>query len=168
MGPEGATLYTLSEPDGQRTQLQVGKPYTTACSGHEAWIGDTGEMLLSVSATGDFSVEKGNLLAVRPGSSARVIARGYRFNHVGVSRCGRLFSADDWQPPFKLIIGSTSTERAVVACHSDTKPNRKQSSHPHPYLTPDLQWIIYNSNRSGDDHIYAARLPDDMISGLTR
>ena len=166
VGPEGATLYLLSVPDGERTELQVGTPYTTPCTGHEAWIGNTGEMLLSVAASGDFRAEQGNLLAVRAGGSPRVVARGFRFNHLGVSRCGRLFAADDWQPPYKIVVGSTQTPRATVACESRTVPTQSQNSHPHPYLTPDLKWVVFNSNRNGRDHIFAARLPDDMTARL--
>ena len=44
VGPEGATLYVLSLPDGKRTGLPVGKPHTTSCTGHEAWVGDTQEI----------------------------------------------------------------------------------------------------------------------------
>lgn len=167
-GPEGATLYVLSLPDGRRTELPVGKPHTTPCTGHEAWIGTTGEMLLSVSARDDYAPEKGNLLGIRPGGTVRVVSKGYRFNHVGVSRCGRFFSCDDWRPPYKIVIGSTSSGRSAVACESKTSPTRSQSTHPHAYLTPDLKWIIFNSNRSGFPHIYAARVPDGMIDGLTR
>jgi len=164
VGPEGATLYVLSVPEGKRTELQVGKPFTTPCTGHEAWIGDTEEMLLSVSASGDFAPEKGNLLGVRVGEPARVVGRGYRFNHVGVSRCGRLFCCDDWQQPFRIVIGSTKTGKAAVVCESKTRPSRSQNTHPHAYLTPDLQWVVFNSNRSGAAHVYAARVPE----GVTR
>lgn len=167
VGPEGATLYLLSVPDGRRTELQVGKPYTTPCTGHEAWIGTTGEVLLSVSASGDYAPEKGNLLGVRAGQPARVAASGYRFNHVGVSRCGRLFSADDWQGDLKIVIGSTSSGRTAEVCASRTKPDQSQDSHPHPYLSPDLRWVIFNSNRTGFPQIYAARLPEQLVADLS-
>ena len=166
VGPEGATLYTLSVPGGKRTELQVGKPFTTPCTGHEAWIGDTREMLLTVSASGDYAPEKGNLLGVRAGQPARVVAKGNRFNHVGVSRCGRFFSCDDWRPPYPVVIGSIGTGRTAVVCESRTKPTRGQNTHPHAYLTPDLKWVIFNSNRSGFPHVYAASVPEGMIEKL--
>ncbi len=166
VGPKGATLYLLSVPDGKRTGLQVGTPYTTACTGHEAWIGETQEMLLSVSASGDYTPEKGNLLAVQARQPARVVTRGYRFNHVGVSRCGRFFCCDDWKPPYKLVIGSTKTGASAVICESKTAPTRRQNTHPHAYLTPNLKWVIFNSNRSGFPHLYAASVPEEMIKEL--
>jgi hypothetical protein len=166
VGPEGATLYLLSVPEGKRTELQVGKPFTTACTGHEAWIGNTGEILLTVAARDDYAPDKGNLLGVRAGEPARVVAKGYRFSHVGVSRCGRLFSCDDFQGAYKVVIGSTRTGKTAVVCETKTSPTQSQSSHPHPYLTPDLKWVIFNSNRSGMAHIYAASVPEGMIEDL--
>ncbi len=168
VGPEGATLYLLSVPDGKRTPLRVGKPYTTMITGHEAWIGTTREMLLSVVAEGEYAPDKGNLLAVRAGGTARTVARGYAFNHVGVSRCGRLFSCDDWRGTCKLVIGSIATGRTAVVCESHASRSREQNTHPHAYLTPDLKWLIFNSDRSGFPHIYAARVPEEMVAGLTR
>lgn len=166
VGEEGATLYVLSVPDGKRTTLQVGKPYTTPCTGHEAWIGTTGRMLLTVAASGDYSPERGNLLSVAPGEPARVAAKGFTFAHVGVSRCGRLFSCDDWKPPYRIVIGSTQTGATAVVCASETKPDRNQNSHPHPYLTPDLKWVIFNSNRTGVAHVHAAPVPEQVVSQL--
>jgi len=168
VGPEGATLYLLSVPDGKRTQLQVGEPYTTPCTGHEAWIGKTRAVLLTVSASGDYAPPKGNLLAVRAGSPASVVANGYKFSHVGVSRCGRFFCCDDWREPYKLVIGSIQTGKTAVVCESKTSPSRAQNTHPHAYLTPDLKWVIFNSNRSGFPHIHVASVPEGMIEELSR
>ena len=167
VGPEGATLYLLSVPEGKRTKLQVGKPHTTPVTGHEAWIGKTKEVLLTVSAREDYAPPKGNLLAVRAGSAARVVAKGYRFNHVGVSRCGRFFCCDDWQEPYKLVLGSIRTGKTAVVCESKTSPGRAQNTHPHAYLTPDLKWVIFNSNRSGFPHIHAASVPEGTIERLS-
>ena len=165
-GPEGATLYNLSVPDGKRTELKVGLPHTTRCTGHEAWIGPTGEMLLSVSPKDDFTPEKGNLLAITPGGSPRVVTPGYAFNHVGATRCGRLYSGDDSRGDFNVVVGSPKTGRSVVVCASKTSPTKDQSTHAHPYLTPDLKWVIFNSNRAGWPQVYAARIPEEIIRGV--
>ena len=166
VGPEGATLYLLSVPDGKRTELQVGTPFTTPVTGHEAWIGTTREVLLTVSAGGDYAPDKGNLLGVRAGQPARVVTRGYQFNHVGVSRCGRFFCCDDWRGTTKLVIGSVRTGRSAVVCESKASRSRAQNTHPHAYLTPDLKWVIFNSDCSGFPHVHAASVPEGMIEKL--
>jgi len=167
VGPQGATLYLLSIPEGQRTELQVGKPYTTPATGHETWIGKTGEILLTVMADGDYAPDKGNLLAVRAGSSARVVAGGYKFNHLGVSRCGRFFCCDDWQGTAKIVIGSIRTGKTAVVCESKASMGGPQNTHAHAYLTPDLKWVVFNSDRSGFPHVHAASVPEGMIERLS-
>jgi Tol biopolymer transport system component len=52
-------------------------------------------------------------------------------------------------------------------CESKSRPTSNQSTHPHPYLTPDLKWLIFNSNRSGFPHIYAASVPEGMVEAIT-
>jgi hypothetical protein len=168
VGPEGATLYLLSLSDYQRTNLQVGTPYTTAVTGHQAWIGKTKEILLTVMANDDYAPEKDNLLAVRAGQPARVIAGGYKFNHVNVSRCGHFFCCDDWQQDCKIVIGSVKTGKTAVVCESKTSRSRPQNTHAHAYLTPDLKWIIFNSDRNGFPHIHAASIPFKMIQDISR
>ena len=166
VGEEGATLYILDVSSGKRTTLQVGKPYTTPATGHEAWIVSTKEILLTVSASGDYSAEKGNLLAVRAGESARVVSKGYIFSHVGTSVCGKYFSCDDSRDKKDVVIGSIKTGKTAVVCHSESSFGRDQNTHPHPYLTPDLKWVVFNSDRSGEPQIHAASVPDGMIEEL--
>ncbi len=168
VGPEGATLYLLSVPDAKRTELQVGRPYTTAISGHEAWIATRGEILLSVLAQDGYTPDKGNLLCVRPGQPARVAARGFQANHVHVSRCGRFFCCDDWRGTCKIVIGSLQTGRTAVICESKTSMGRNANTHPHAYLTPNLKWVVFNSDRSGFAHIHAASVPPGLMETLSQ
>lgn len=167
VGPEGATLYQLSLSDGERIELQVGTPYSTPATGHEAWIGTTKEVLLTVAAREDYMPEKGNLLGVYPNQPARVVAKGYRFNHVSVSRCGRFFCCDDWQGRCKIVVGSIKTGRTAVVCESKASRGRAQNTHPHAYLTPDLRWLIFNSDRNGFPHIHAATVPQQLLEEIT-
>lgn len=166
-GPEGATLYLLNAANGKRTELRVGKPYTTAITGHESWIGTSGDIVLSVAGGGDYGPEaKGNLLTVRAHTDAQPLTAGYRAGHVGVSRCGDLFSIDDYRPPYRVVIGSVHTGATAVVCEAKTAPTRSQRTHPHPYITPDRQWVIFNSNRGGNAQVYAARLTEELVDSV--
>ncbi len=166
-GPEGATLYLLSVPDGKRTPLQVGRPFTSFISGHQAWIGSTGEILLSVLAGEGYTVDKGLLLKVGEDQPARRVAKGHRFIHVNVSSCGRFFCCDDWRERCRIVIGSIATGKTVVLCASRASMGKAQNTHPHAYLTPDLKWVIFNSDRSGLPHVHAARVPEELIRSLS-
>ena len=70
------------------------------------------------------------------------------------------------EPDLSPNVGSVRTGRTAVVCESQTKPASSQATPPHPYLTPDLNWVIRNSNREGPAQVYAARLPDNMIQQL--
>ena len=166
-GPEGATLYLLNVSDGKRTELRVGKPYTTAITGHESWIGASEDILLSVAGAGAYAPEAdGNLLTVRAQADARPLTAGYRAGHVGVSRCSDLFSIDDYRPPYRVVIGSTRTGASTVVCEAKTAPTRSQRTHPHPYITPDRKWVVFNSNLSGTAQVYAARLTEELVHSV--
>ena len=168
VGPEGGTLFLVDIPDGKITRLQLGPPFTPGITGHEAWIAGTGEILLSVRAVGSYAPEKGNLVRIGPGAPPKIVSGGYRFNHVGVSACGRFFSCDDWQGDSKLVIGSIETGKNAVVCEAHTSRGRSQNTHGHPYLSPDLKWLVFNSDRTGRPQVYAASVPPEMIEDLEK
>ncbi len=167
VGPEGGTLYLLSVPDGRRTPLPVGQPDTSPITGHEAWAGTSGQIIFSVVPTGKFGVEKGNLLGVLEGEATRVVAKGFSFNHLGVSRCGRFFVSDDWRGTYRIVIGSVRTGKTAVLCDSRITGVVHSNLHPHAWLTPDLKWVIFNSDRSGWPQVYAASVPASIIRELS-
>lgn len=165
VGPEGASEFLLDIPDGTVTRLAVGPPDTPSSTGHEAWIGDTKEILFSVSATVDEARETGNLYAVRAGSPARIVSKGYRFSHVNTSVCGRFFCCDDTQTS-DVIVGSTRTGKNARVCCSEASFGSSQDTHPHPYLSPDLEWVVFNNDSSGQTQICAAQLPEGLLNDL--
>ena len=168
-GSQGATLFLLSVPAGKRTPLQIGRPHTTRITGHETWIDSTLEVLASVVCKGDYGPSKGNLLTLRAGEPPRRLAKGYRFNHLHASRCGRVFLADDWQPPYRQVMGSIATGKTRVLFDTYDAPGRMvKAAHAHAYLSRDLKWAIFNCDRAGPTLLYAARVPDDFLDDLLK
>jgi hypothetical protein len=170
LGEEGCTLFTVSLPGGHVTPLQVGPPYTPTCTGHEQWIGATKEVLLSVGMPVPDAVAHGNLLAVRAGQPARAVTRGYRFNHVHASVDGRFFCCDS-PSTHEIVVGSLQTGRGTLICTfgpdpADAYAQYGQSSHAHPYLSPDLRWVVFNSCRTGRPEIHVARVPEEIVAEL--
>ena len=85
---------------------------------------------------------------------------------MGTSICGRFFSCDDG-PTTDVIIGSIETGRNVVVCCSETSFGSEQHTHPHPYLTPDLKWVIFNSDRSGNQDLWKMPTGGGEIQQMT-
>lgn len=166
VGEIGATLFLIDINGENHRTLPVGKPYTERCQGHQCWIGKTGEILLTIGGPREQMTEQGNLLAVRPGDeAARVVAKGVYFDHTNASRDGRFFVSDT-SPDARIVVGSIQTGRWEVLCESGSSLSIPQYTHPHPYLSPDNQWVIYNSDRTGIPHVYAARIPEGFLEAL--
>ncbi|RLG94150.1 hypothetical protein DRO37_06435 [Candidatus Bathyarchaeota archaeon] len=168
VGDEGATLYVIDNNGGNYRQLPVGKPYTNPVTGHECWIGDTGEVLLTIVSSWKEAMRHGNVLAVKPGDKkARVVYKGYRISHISASRDGRFFVGD--VPSVKgkpIIIGSIKTGRGMILCYSGSEGGTSQYNHPHPYLTGDNGWVIFNSDATGVPQIYIASVPEELLESL--
>ena len=169
VGEEGATIYLINLEGGDVRPLPVGKPFTKPLQGHQCWLGRTGEVLLTVGGgPREESAKAGNLLRVRPGAErAEVVASGHYFCHVNASRCGRHFVCDTY-PDAKILIGSIRTGRTRLLCESGASFGSKGYTHPHPYLSPDCKWVIFNSDRTGTPHVFAARVPDGWLDELAR
>jgi hypothetical protein len=167
VGEEGATEYLIHVPDGEVTRLKVGPPYTPGITGHEAWIAGTQEILMSVRAVDDYVPEKGNLIKVAPNKAPeRVGAPGYQFNHVGTSPCGKYYFCDDWRGASKLIVGNIQTGKTAEICEAHTSMGQSQNTHGHPYLSPDLKWLVFNSDRTIRPQIHVASVPEALIESL--
>ncbi|MGC9318054.1 MAG: hypothetical protein ACP5KN_08465 [Armatimonadota bacterium] len=166
-GEQGATLYVI-DPEGEKTELPVGLPHTARCQGHQCWIGETGEVLLTVShADARDTMRQGNLLAVRPGGGpAWAVAAGHTFCHPNASRDSRFFVSDTREPGHPIVVGSIRTGRSRVLCDSMASIGRPQYTHPHPYFSPDRRWVIFNSDRDGVPRPYAASVPEGLLEEL--
>ncbi|RLE78180.1 MAG: hypothetical protein DRJ56_00725 [Thermoprotei archaeon] len=168
VGEEGATLYVIDRDGGSMRQLPVGRPYTAPITGHECWVGRTGEVVLTIGLPWREAVERGNVLAVRPGeASARVVSKGPPVCHISASRDGRFFIGDELSSPGKpIVVGSMRTGRRAVLCRTMTSAGSAQYTHPHPYMTADNGWVIFNSDRTGVPQLYAASVPDRFLESL--
>lgn len=176
VGPEGATIFALEIPSGKVYRLEVGPPYTYSISGHETWIGTTGEMLISLNVQEDYDFGKGPIVGIRPGQPARTICPGWEVNHIDIEPSGRIFCGDAYEPDV-IMIGSPVTNKSAVVCPARTSYQRARNrprqpsytdSHPHAYITPDSKWVIFNSDRNGIQQVYAAAIPEEMIAELER
>lgn len=167
VGEQGSTLYVI-DMQGKPTRLPIGIHHTPRCQGHEAWMGESGEILFTVWHNEPReALRRGNLLAVRPGAdAARAIAGGHVYVHPNASKDGRFFVADTRPEGHPIVVGSTRTGRSRVLCDSGASIGRPQYTHPHPYFSPDCRWVIFNSDRDGIPRPYAASVPDGLLEAL--
>jgi len=86
-------------------------------------------------------------------------------NHLAVSDDGRFFVVDEYRT-WRIWVGSVKTGRMALLCDSHTRQGRPQYTHAHPYMTPDNQHVIFNSNATGVAQVYSARVPEEFLSAL--
>lgn len=174
----GATLSLVDLVSGDVSPLPVGRPDTPGISGHECWLGETGQLLftaghyrVSASAhvtlrtppTDEQHMPSAAIYSIIPGAAtATVLAQGLLFNHVAASDDGRFFIADD-HASGRIYIGSAATGQYLPLCDSHTRQGTCQHSHAHAYMTPDQQHVIFNSIVTGVPQVYAARIPDGFL-----
>ena len=167
VGEEGATLFLLDVPSGAVTRLPIGKPYTPRLTGHEAWVGTSDDIIFTVNHGDSFDETRGNILFIRPGEDYRQYVPGVTMNHIGTTPCGRYFHGDGGEGG-RIIVGSPRTGRWVEICLSRTNHRREfgQQGHPHAALSPDFQWVVFNSDRTGQPETYVVSVPAGLLEGL--
>jgi oligogalacturonide lyase len=162
VGEEGATVYLIDREGGNLRRLNVGKPYSHPMTGHQVWLGESGRILASLV---DLDPAQTNLVTVGLGDERPRPVSGNNFNHIAASPDGRYFLGDQW-PTGEIIIGSVVTGKSRLFCHSGASCGRPQYTHAHPFFSPDMKHVLFNSDRTGIGHIYAASVPDGLLSSL--
>jgi hypothetical protein len=182
-----ATHLVIDADGGNPRWLPIGPPHTAGSCGHSAWIADTGRIGLAVRWQGMTVVKEeldrgnphdplhpeGNFVVAGPDDPKPQIFRApkHLFNHVNVSKCGKLFVADCYwhgiPGPVALVMGNLATgKHRVLVSDSGAQGGGPACSHPHPYLTADNRNVIYNSDRFHISHVYAARVPVEFLESL--
>lgn len=178
----GATHFIVDLDGGNVRPLAIGEPYTSGTCGHSAWIADTGRVGVAVSfgwrdvrtpGALDARFPEGNFFTVGPGEPKPSCfpAPGHRFNHVAVSRDGRYFVCDCYchglPGNIELVVGNLQTGRCrVLLADCGAQGGGAACSHPHAYLTADNRRVVFNADRYGICHVYAAHVTEDFLASL--
>ncbi|HVF10043.1 MAG TPA: hypothetical protein VNA16_04530 [Abditibacteriaceae bacterium] len=179
------TCYYVVDNDGDNFRLfPSGPPLVRSNNGHSAWIAETGRIAFSVSWDQkawqlDSRWPQGNLFTAAPTGSMTsdekpqvFHAPEHRFNHVSVSRCGQYFVCDSYPQgipgPVPLVVGNfeTGKYRNIVGDCKATCGG-PACSHPHAYFTADNKHVIYNADPHLLGQVYAARVPENFLAGLS-
>lgn len=167
-GDMGATVYGLDFHSGKSIPLPVGKPYTSPLTGYECWISNSTDILITTMDvyTPHNNPLGGNIYKVSlSDKKATLLSSGLAFNHISSSSDGRFFVADDFRSGH-IFIGSIKSGKHYAVCDPETVIGRPQYAHPHPYMTADNRYIVYNSIKSGMAQVYVAAIPNGLLDSL--
>jgi len=180
-GSEPGTTHIIIDSDGGNVRaLPVGPPHTASSTGHSAWVADTGRMAVTVAwgdllhaGPHDSRHPRGNLVTAAPGEERPMLfeAPEHRFNHLCVSRCGRYFVSDSYWKGLPrniaLVVGNLQSGKyRIVVSDCGAWGAASAGSHPHPYLTADNRYVVYNADPFLVPHVFVARLPDGFLESL--
>jgi hypothetical protein len=166
VGDEGATFYLIDRDGGNLRRLSIGRPFSRPVQGHQVWLGPTGRVLSTLVRRPGDDPDEGDLVSIGTGDARPVeVARGWRFDHLAVTRDGRYFICDV-PPGGEIVAGSVATGRARVLCASGTSLGRPQYTHGHPFFSPDSRRAFFNSDRTGLGQVYMADIPEGFLSSL--
>ncbi|MCC6422252.1 MAG: hypothetical protein IT447_02145 [Phycisphaerales bacterium] len=159
-GPRGATLYVIDRDGNNPRYLPVGQPHTPGISGHQCWIGDTGKIALTTA--------ENQIHVVAPGDvKSRCIWKGLMyFGHMSTSSDGKYFLTDNFRGSNKLYIGSFKTGRMIAVLDSGASCGEPQYTHPHAYLSPGNERIVFTSDQTHTPQVWIAELPGELWPAL--
>jgi hypothetical protein len=158
---EGTTLYVIDRDGNNFRQLPIGTPWTARPTGHECWVGDTGQVLLTTHGA-----NRGELHLATPGAEkSRVLWTGVAFDHISVSADGRFWVTDDLDNGL-IYVGCLETGRMLPLCDAGVSFGHPQYSHPHAYMTPDNKRVIFNSDRTNLCQVWCADVPPGFLEAL--
>ena len=152
--------------DRQKHELvdfPFGKAEKEDIQGHQCWAGN--EMLIAAVFRKDKGKGPGSLWAAKPGDpAARLVSDAFDFRHPSATLDGKTIACDEWVGK-DIYMVDAATNHHELLCHSrsfDWDKERNATSvstqvwHPHPTISPDGRYVLFNSNRTGTPHACVA------------
>jgi len=154
---EGYALFVIDE-DGRNEQAL---PITDE-NGHEAWLGPTGKIYSALRN------EQRGIMVAAPGDLKPVllVPGPPNFWHPGCDPAGKWIVSDTSWPDDGLQLICVDTGRMCRLARSESQYGHAQWSHPHPCVSPDARYVLFNSTRTGIPHVYVATIPEEMKKKL--
>jgi oligogalacturonide lyase len=128
---------------------------------HTAWAGLTDRM------QGTLHLPDCAIMSVAPGESdAKTVAIGPYFWHSSTSDDAEWMVADTNWPNIglQLIHGPTGAYRTL--CRDMSSCGHPERTHPHPVVSPDGDYVLFNSDRTGTSQVYVVAIPSWMKTQL--
>jgi len=84
------------------------------------------------------------------------------FWHPGCDPTGEWIVSDTNWPDQGLWLINARTKKMMRLCGSGSSNSHPGRSHPHRCVSPGGMVVLFNSDRTGGPHVYAAHVPEEM------
>ncbi len=157
----GARLLVMRGDGSDVRQLDLGRRQNERIQGHQTWLGAKGEVVATAvrRPEGGGRWRSEAVYALSPDGGRRVVAAGHAFCHIGADAAGRWIACDTVGTGHIYLIDAEAGQCYFV-CASDSSFGAGQHTHPHPAISPDARWVVFNSDRSGIAQLHAVQVSD--------
>lgn len=156
----GADLHVIADDGSNLRDVNLGGSDLEMIQEHQCWLGGTRRVVSTLLRrdTPDQAFRSDRLVATVPGTpDLDLLAHGRAFAHPAVTRDGHWWVCDE-HGTADLYFGSVLTRQYRLLAHTGASFGVPQYTHPHPCLSPDGYWVIYNSDVTGVPQVYAVRI----------
>jgi len=149
----------LMNPDGSNLRR-----FTFEKFAHCSWWGQTGAWQGCY-----LPPDRGICIYREGGEKEEVIVSGSRyFWHSGSSPDGEWIVADTNWPDEGIFLVHVPSKRSGLVCRSRSSNGHPQWTHPHPSISPDGNYVLFNSDRPGISQVHLATIPEGLKERLVK
>lgn len=91
------------------------------------------------------------------------LAEGRYYWHSGPSRDGQWIVSDTNWPQEGLFLLHVPSKTVTYVCDPKSSCSHPQWTHPHPSLSPNMKYVLFNSDVTGIGQIYLAELTEEFL-----
>ena len=169
-GDLGCALEVMQDDGTRVAVLPMGRSPLERVQGHQCWLGGEEKVISALHVRDSIEApwHQHRIGVARVGAETYdVVCEGTHeaFTHIHTTRDGRYW-VSDCNRTGRIYVGSTRTQRYKPFCDSGASFGAMQLSHPHPFFLADDAQIGWNSDVTGVNQVYVARIPDAFLDDL--
>ncbi|NIA13987.1 MAG: hypothetical protein GWP08_07895 [Nitrospiraceae bacterium] len=134
------------------------RPYPFTRFAHHTWFGGAGAMQGCLLPPGHA------LVTYTEGDEApKVITEGRYYWHSSATPDAQWIVADTNWPREGIYLVHVPTRTVAFVCDPQSSCSHPQWTHPHPSISPQLRYVLFNSDATGIGQVYLAELTDEFV-----
>lgn len=155
---EGKNIY-LIKPDGSGL-----KPFDLKHgNGHWMWVADTKKIMCGLNlAYNKQGIVTMGLDDVEP----EIIIDDIHYWHPACSNDGKWMVSDSNWPDKGIFLINPRTQKSKLICRTNARIGDGQWSHPHPSISHNGKYIVFNSDMTGTPNVFLAKVPEEFLTEL--
>ena len=162
--PDGKTVHfnDFSDGTGKPTFIDADganlREYTFRQFAHHTWFGEDGRMQGTLVPPGSAIVT----WAEGEGEPT-FLTQGRYYWHSGTSLDAQWIVADTNWPQEGLYMLHVPSRTVSYLCDPRSSCSHPQWTHPHPALSPNMKYVVFNSDMTGVGQVYLVELTEEFL-----